>query len=72
MKEKVKMKKEKFTKKDIHIVGTYMQCTVDPYKKRVMTESDFEILSSENWLNDTIVRIACANSLLHPVYMTLH
>ena len=55
MKEKVTMKKENFSKEDVWIVGTYMQCTVDPYKKRVMTENDFEILSSGNWLNDTIV-----------------
>ena len=55
MKEKVTMKKENFSKEDVQIVGTYMQCTVDPYKKQVMTENDFEILSSGNWLNDTIV-----------------
>lgn len=55
MKEKLNVKKENFSKEDVQIVGTYMQCTVDPYKKRVMTENDFEILSSGNWLNDTIV-----------------
>ena len=55
MKEKVNVKKENFSKEDVQIIGTYMQCTVDPYKKRVMTENDFEILSSGNWLNDTIV-----------------
>ena len=55
IKEKVNIKKENFTKQDVQVIGTYMQCTVDPYKKRVMTETDFEILSSGNWLNDTIV-----------------
>ena len=35
-----------------------MQCTVDPYKRRIMTDRDFEIILSSNWLNDTIINTA--------------
>ena len=54
MKEKVNVKTEKFSKEVVQNVGIYMQCTVNPYKKWVMTENDFEILSSGNWPNYTI------------------
>ena len=54
MKEKVNVKKEKFSKEVVQNVGIYTQCTVDSYKKWVMTENDFEILSSGNWPNYTI------------------
>lgn len=45
-----------------------MQRTVDPYKKRVMTESDFKTLSSGNWLNDAIVN--CTQNCLHKQFLS--
>jgi len=57
-KEAAKKYKEKTTKEGIQIVGLYMRSTVDPYKRQVMNEHDFEVILSCSWLNDTIVNAA--------------
>ena len=58
MKDAAVKKREKKVTEDIQIVGIYMQCTVDPCKRRIMTDRDFEIILSSNWLNDTIINTA--------------
>lgn len=59
---KRKLSCQKNLAEDLQAIGEYMQSTVDPYKKRVMTEEDFEIIlsskSQDNWLNDTIINYA--------------
>ena len=57
-------KKEKKVTEDIQIIGIYMRCTVNPYKRRLMTDLDFEIILSSNWLIDTIINTAqnCLNT----------
>jgi len=56
---KRKINCQKNLAEDLLAIGEYMQSTVDPYKKRVMTVEDFEIILSskpqDNWLNDTII-----------------
>ena len=51
---------------EVQLCGQYMQSTVYPYKKRLMTDSDFLIIlssdSRRNWLNDTIIN--CAQNIL--------
>ena len=53
-----KCKEETTKEEDIQIVGIYMRSTVDPYKRRVMKEHDFQVILSSSWLNDTIVNTA--------------
>jgi len=61
-KKNLKAKEKLTVKKTLLKIGEYMQSTVDPYKKRVMTVEDFEIILSskpqDNWLNDTIINYA--------------